>query len=104
MIRYTREKLLSLRPVPKGGEGLPDVLRALEGSVCVSDAAQDPGECFFGEWLVGWLVLAVVVDIACNAFHLFLSNTVIPSFTHIHTLPNITINSLSLPNTNSLLG
>lgn len=44
VIRYTREKLLSLRPRPAEGEGLPDCLRGMEGSVVVSLVAQDPGE------------------------------------------------------------
>lgn len=44
VIRYTREKLLSLRPVPKESDGLPGGLRHLEGSVVVSKAPQDPGE------------------------------------------------------------
>lgn len=46
VIRYTREKLLSLRPRPvekEGGE-LPEILRHLEGSVVVSHVAQDPGK------------------------------------------------------------
>lgn len=44
VIRYTREKLLSLRPRPSGGDELPEILRHLEGSVVVSVKAQDPGE------------------------------------------------------------
>lgn len=42
VIRYTREKLLSLRPRP--GEELPECLRGMEGSVVISSVAQDPGE------------------------------------------------------------
>eukprot|EP00804_Cyclotella_cryptica_P024270 CCRYP_012549-RC/>CCRYP_012549-RC protein AED:0.08 eAED:0.08 QI:405/1/1/1/0.5/0.28/7/635/1156 len=44
VLRYTREKLLSLRPRRGEGEGgeLPEVLRHLEGSVVVSRVAQDP--------------------------------------------------------------
>ena len=48
VIRFTREKLLSLRPT--GDEGLPDVLKHLEGSVVISSEPQDPGmlkECIF---------------------------------------------------------
>lgn len=41
-IRYTREKLLSLRG--RGDEGPPECIKALEGSVVVSEVAQDPGE------------------------------------------------------------
>ena len=43
VIRYTREKLLSLRFAPRGADpGPPDVLKALEGSVVISATAQDP--------------------------------------------------------------
>ena len=42
VIRYTREKLLSLRG--RGDDGLPDCLKVMEGSVVVSTASQDPGE------------------------------------------------------------
>ena len=84
VIRYTREKLLSLRPVPKGGEGLPDVLRALEGSVCVSDAAQDPGECFFGEWLVGWCWLSLWILLAMHFICSFQTLLFHPSLISTH--------------------
>ncbi|KAG7349392.1 GYF domain containing protein [Nitzschia inconspicua] len=41
--RYTREKLLSLRPAPKNPDpGPPEVLKPLEGSVVYSLIAQDP--------------------------------------------------------------
>lgn len=50
VIRYTREKLLSLRPRPKDGEGLPDCLKELEGSVVVSLLAQDPGKFIVVSW------------------------------------------------------
>ena len=43
IIRFTREKLLSLRPRPTGDVGLPDVLKHLEGSVVVASEPQDPG-------------------------------------------------------------
>ncbi|KAL7495872.1 hypothetical protein ACHAWT_004205 [Skeletonema menzelii] len=42
IIRFTREKLLSLRPRPTGDVGLPDVLKHLEGSVVVASEPQDP--------------------------------------------------------------
>ena len=42
VIRYTREKLLSLWG--RGDGKVPECLRALEGSVVVSKVAQDPGE------------------------------------------------------------
>lgn len=42
VIRYTREKLLSLRG--RGDDGLPDCLKVMEGSVVVSATSQDPGE------------------------------------------------------------
>ncbi|KAL3918038.1 MAG: hypothetical protein SGILL_004434 [Bacillariaceae sp.] len=43
VVRYTREKLLSLRPAPRGDDpGPPDVLKPLEGSVILSLTAQDP--------------------------------------------------------------
>jgi hypothetical protein len=43
VIRYTREKLLSLRPAPKGPDpGPPEVLKPLDGSVVVSPTVQDP--------------------------------------------------------------
>mmetsp|Transcript_9381 Transcript_9381/g.17885 ORF Transcript_9381/g.17885 Transcript_9381/m.17885 type:complete len:1095 (+) Transcript_9381:153-3437(+) len=43
VIRFTREKLLSMRPQPKGE--VPEVLRELEGTVVLADKAQDP-VCF----------------------------------------------------------
>ena len=54
VIRYTREKLLSLRPRPKEGEGLPDCLKGMEGSVVVSTVAQDPGEFCCCLFLLFW--------------------------------------------------
>ena len=49
VIRYTREKLLSLRG--RGDEGAPECVLELEGSVVVSKVSQDPGEflmyCYF---------------------------------------------------------
>jgi len=43
VIRYTREKLLSLRFAPRGSEpGPPEELKPLEGSVVISPTAQDP--------------------------------------------------------------
>lgn len=45
IIRFTREKLLSLRPRPTGNVGLPDVLKHLEGSVVITNEPQDPGMC-----------------------------------------------------------
>lgn len=53
VIRYTREKLLSLRPRPSDGEGLPDCLKGMEGSVIVSSKPLDPGEicsCYWLRW------------------------------------------------------
>ncbi len=44
VIRYMREMLLSLRPVPKERNGWPGSLRRLEGLVVVLKAPQDPGE------------------------------------------------------------
>ena len=43
VIRFTREKLLSMRPQPKGE--VPEVLRELEGTVVLAENAQDP-VCF----------------------------------------------------------
>lgn len=44
VIRYTREKLLSMRPPSHlGDQGLPSSLSHLDGSNIVSKAAQDPG-------------------------------------------------------------
>lgn len=43
VIRYTREKLLSLRPQP--GEGMPSYLKHLLSTVVLSDAPQEP-VCF----------------------------------------------------------
>lgn len=43
IIRYTREKLLSLRPALKGEDpGPPECLKELEGSVIISPIVQDP--------------------------------------------------------------
>jgi hypothetical protein len=43
VIRFTREKLLSMRQVPKD-TGLPELLQELEGLAIVSTAPQDPGK------------------------------------------------------------
>jgi len=46
VIRYTREKLLSMRVVPKDNF-LPDLLSEMIGSVVLSDMPQDPGrKCY----------------------------------------------------------
>jgi len=43
VVRYTREKLLSLRFAPRGEDpGPPDELKPLEGSVVISATVQDP--------------------------------------------------------------
>ncbi len=42
VIRYTREKLLSMRPVPHEEE-LPDLLQEVEGLAILSKTPQDPG-------------------------------------------------------------
>lgn len=42
VVRYTREKLLSLRFAPRGNPGPPEELKSLEGSVVISATAQDP--------------------------------------------------------------
>lgn len=43
VVRYTREKLLSLRRAPENPDpGPPDVLKPLEGSAVYSETAQDP--------------------------------------------------------------
>jgi len=42
VIRYTREKLLSIRPVPKDKE-YPDTLKEHNGSPVLTDDPQDPG-------------------------------------------------------------
>ena len=47
VIRYTREKLLSMRPAPRGPEnGPPEHLQWLDGSVILSKICQDPGEYY----------------------------------------------------------
>lgn len=43
-IRYTREKLLALRPDPTDSDGSPAVLKHMDGSSLLSDEAQDPGK------------------------------------------------------------
>ena len=45
VIRFTREKLLSMRPPSNATSGLPPVLKHLEGNAVLSEAAQDPGTC-----------------------------------------------------------
>ena len=45
IIRFTREKLLSLRPRPKGF--IPSALKHLEGNLILSDEPQDPGRFYF---------------------------------------------------------
>lgn len=47
-IRYTREKLLSIRPVPRD-ETLPELLKDQEGAPVLASAPQDPGK---SRWLV----------------------------------------------------
>jgi hypothetical protein len=43
IIRYTREKLLSLRPASKGEDpGPPECLKVLEGAIIISPTVQDP--------------------------------------------------------------
>lgn len=42
VIRYTREKLLSMRPVPKGDTELPPDHMMVEGGPVMSESAQDP--------------------------------------------------------------
>lgn len=43
VVRYTREKLLSIRPQPKpGAENPPSMLKHLEGTVILAKEAQDP--------------------------------------------------------------
>jgi hypothetical protein len=44
VIRFTREKLLSMRPRSTGDEEIPDELKLLEGAVIISTTPQDPGE------------------------------------------------------------
>lgn len=44
VIRYTREKLLSMRAPVSGDAELPADLQALDGAVIVSKTPQDPGE------------------------------------------------------------
>ncbi len=55
IIRFTREKLLSLRPRPTGNGGLPDVLEHLEGSVVITNEPQDPGMCE-NDWVFHYFV------------------------------------------------
>lgn len=45
VVRYTREKLLSMRPSPRGPDpGPPAGMSHVEGAVIVSQECQDPGE------------------------------------------------------------
>ena len=45
VIRYTREKLLSMRPSPRGPDpGPPTEMTHLDGAVVVSQTCQDPGK------------------------------------------------------------
>lgn len=46
VIRYTREKLLSMRVVPKDNQ-IPDLLNDMIGSPIISDTPHDPGKDFF---------------------------------------------------------
>jgi hypothetical protein len=45
VIRYTREKLLSMRAPPIAGEEPPELLKHMEGAVILSKTPQDPGKC-----------------------------------------------------------
>lgn len=42
MIRFSREKLMALRPAPRKDAEWPEALKHMEGSVCISIEAQDP--------------------------------------------------------------
>ena len=44
VIRYTREKLLSMRAPPIAGEEPPESLKHMEGTVILSKTPQDPGK------------------------------------------------------------
>ena len=41
--RFSREKLMALRLAPRKDADWPEALKHLEGSVCISSEAQDPG-------------------------------------------------------------
>ena len=57
VIRYTREKLLSMRPPPKSSEeGPPADLKHMEGTVVLSKVPQDPGK-FYSSWHINLFVL-----------------------------------------------
>ena len=44
IVRFTREKLLSLRPGGAGGGELPAKLKHMEGVSVITEAANDPGK------------------------------------------------------------
>jgi hypothetical protein len=50
VIRFTRERLLSLRPQPDTSGELPTALKDFEGSAVVSQTPQDPGKSSFVEF------------------------------------------------------
>lgn len=43
-VRYTREKLLSIRPRPSPDSSLPEQLKNADVALLLSDAPQDPGK------------------------------------------------------------
>ena len=69
VIRYTRERLLSMRVVPKDNE-IPELLNEMIGSSVISDTSQDPGRHFldYVEWR-NRLLLGILL-ISGNSLHL----------------------------------
>lgn len=71
VIRYTREKLLSLRG--RGDDPLPECFKELEGAVVVSNNPQDPGKSF-----ISFRIHTTCVYDACKLVY---SSNVIKFFT-----------------------
>lgn len=71
VIRFTREKLLAMRPTPNPADGPPASLKHMEGSVFLSKEPQDPGMYgFVFQSVLLWSL--ILLDCAEYADSLFL--------------------------------
>lgn len=74
IIRYTREKLLSMRPPPKPDAEPPAELKGIEGSVILSKAPLDPGKyCNFVEQNKTEMSGRLIVSYELSLMHFLLS-------------------------------
>jgi hypothetical protein len=66
VIRYTREKLLSMRAPPIAGEEPPELLKHMEGTVILSKTPQDPGKCMVNVLLLVRKQIANILSFKFN--------------------------------------